>query len=171
MLLLLINDILEISRLDSGQMTFIMKKCSVTELVEKLYSTHRMLIPKQLEFLKEVPECSPMIYVDEGRLSQVLTNFVTNACKFTKTGYIKLGFEFLEKTNEVSIFVEDSGKGIAVEQQKMIFSRFYKQDEFAQGTGLGLAISQSIVEKLNGRIVLKSKPGEGSRFSVILSCV
>lgn len=170
-LLLLINDILELSRLDSGQMTFIMKKCSVTELVEKLYSTHRMLIPKQLEFLKEVPECSPMIYVDEGRLSQVLTNFVTNACKFTKTGYIKLGFEFLEKTNEVSIFVEDSGKGIAVEQQKMIFSRFYKQDEFAQGTGLGLAISQSIVEKLNGRIVLKSKPGEGSRFSVILSCV
>lgn len=104
-------------------------------------------------------------------MSQVVTNFQTNACKFTKTGYIKLGFEYLAESNEVAIFVEDSGKGISEEQQKRIFSRFYKQNEFSQGTGLGLAICSGIIENLGGRIKLRSKLGEGSRFTVILPCM
>lgn len=170
LLLLLINDILELSRLESGQMVFEMGECSVRELIDELYATHRMLIPKQLQFLKETAEESPVIWADKGRLTQVLTNFLTNACKFTENGYIKLGYDVLKESGEVAIFVEDTGKGISPEQQKMIFDRFYKQDEFAQGTGLGLAICQAIVEKLDGHIVLQSEPGKGSRFAVILSC-
>lgn len=170
LLLLLINDILELSRLESGQMVFEMGECSVRELIDELYATHRMLIPKQLQFLKETAEESPVIWADKGRLTQVITNFLTNACKFTENGYIKLGYDVLKESGEVAIFVEDTGKGISPEQQKMIFDRFYKQDEFAQGTGLGLAICQAIVEKLDGHIVLQSEPGKGSRFAVILSC-
>ena len=171
LLLVLINDVLEISRLDSGQMKFTMEECSINELADNLYLTHQLLIPKQLRFLKEVPESVSVVYTDKRRLSQVVTNFLTNACKFTKTGYIKLGFEYLAESNEVAIFVEDSGKGISKEQQKRIFSRFYKQNEFSQGTGLGLAICSGIIENLGGRIKLRSKLGEGSRFTVILPCM
>ena len=105
---------------------------------------------------------------DKKRLSQVITNFLTNACKFTNSGYIKLGFKHLRGTDEVAIFVEDSGIGLSEEQQEKVFSRFFKQDEFSQGAGLGLSICQGIVQNLGGRIELSSKLGKGSRFSVVL---
>ncbi|MCS3063019.1 HAMP domain-containing histidine kinase [Parabacteroides distasonis] len=93
---------------------------------------------------------------------------MTNACKFTNSGYIKLGFKHLRGTDEVAIFVEDSGIGLSEEQQEKVFSRFFKQDEFSQGAGLGLSICQGIVQNLGGRIELSSKLGKGSRFSVVL---
>ena len=171
LLLKLINDILELSRIESGQMSFDFEKCRVDELVDEVYQTHRVIIPSHLQFLKEKADTPPLQFkVDRGRLTQVLTNFLNNACKFTKEGYIKLGYRLEEETSEVHIYVEDTGKGIPPEEQKMIFSRFYKQDEFSQGTGLGLSISKVIIGKLGGRIELSSVLGKGSRFTVILPC-
>lgn len=170
LLLKLINDILEISRIESGYMSFEYASHSLRPLIEEVYNTHQMLIPKQLEFLLDTDTRPLEIFVDKNRLIQVLSNFISNACKFTKAGYIKLGYTYLPERRQVEIYVEDSGIGIPQNEQKMIFSRFYKQNEFAQGTGLGLSICRVIIEKLNGKIHLTSEPGKGSRFSVFLNC-
>ena len=172
LLLKLINDILELSRLDAGQMSFDFSVCSVDKLINDIYITHQMLVPSHLTFLKEVPTSSSLeVRVDIGRVTQVLTNFLNNACKFTSEGYIKLGYIYVEDRNEVHIYVEDSGKGIPEEAQKIIFSRFYKHDEFTQGTGLGLSICKVIIKKLGGQIKLQSEEGKGSRFTIVLPCV
>ena len=170
LLLKLINDILELSRIESGYMSFSFKRCKVRELIDDIYMTHQVLIAPHLEFLKEVDDTPLEINVDRERLIQVLTNFLNNACKFTETGYIKLGYSYLPDEGNVQIYVEDSGRGIPREEQRMIFSRFYKQNEFSQGAGLGLSICQVIIEKLGGKIELKSEVGKGSRFTVILPC-
>ncbi len=171
LLLKLINDILELSRIESGYMSFEYEKCLVSDLIDSIYTTHQMLIPEQLEFIKELDTAQVEVMVDRGRLTQVLTNFLNNASKFTKVGHIKLGYRYLSDEDKVAIYVEDTGRGIAQSEQKMIFSRFYKQDEFSQGAGLGLSICQVIVEKLQGRIELWSEPGKGSRFTVVLPLV
>ncbi|RHE87796.1 sensor histidine kinase [Bacteroides intestinalis] len=171
LLLKLINDILELSRIESGYMSFEYEKCLVSDLIDSIYTTHQMLIPEQLEFIKELDTAQVEVMVDKGRLTQVLTNFLNNASKFTKVGHIKLGYRYLSDEDKVAIYVEDTGRGIAQSEQKMIFSRFYKQDEFSQGAGLGLSICQVIVEKLQGRIELWSEPGKGSRFTVVLPLV
>ena len=171
LLLKLINDILELSRIESGYMSFEYEKCFVSELVDSIYMTHQMLIPEQLEFIKELDVVEVEVMADKGRLTQVITNFLNNASKFTKTGYIKLGYRYLSESDRVAIYVEDTGRGIELSEQKMIFSRFYKQDEFSQGAGLGLSICQVIVEKLRGKIELWSEPGKGSRFTVVLPVV
>lgn len=171
LLLKLINDILELSRIESGYMSFEYEKCFVSELVDSIYMTHQMLISEQLEFIKELDAVQVEVMVDKGRLTQVITNFLNNASKFTKTGYIKLGYRYLSESDRVAIYVEDTGRGIELSEQKMIFSRFYKQDEFSQGAGLGLSICQVIVEKLRGKIKLWSEPGKGSRFTVVLPVV
>ena len=132
--------------------------------------THKVLIPSYLEFIEERDDTPMEIEVDNDRLTQVLTNFLNNASKFTKEGYIKLGYCFVPEENQVRIYVEDSGIGIPKEEQHIIFSRFYKQNEFAQGTGLGLSICQVIVEKSHGSIELWSELGKGSRFTVVLPC-
>ena len=171
LLLKLINDILEISRIESGHMSFELQYYPVSTLIEEIYNTHSVIIPPRLTFLKETSDQPLQVYIDKSRITQVLTNFLNNACKFTPSGYIKLGYTYHPEEQEVHIFVEDSGKGIPKSEQKMIFSRFYKQDEFAQGTGLGLSICQVIIEKLNGRIELHSEPGKGSRFTIILKTI
>lgn len=113
--------------------------------------THQMLIPEQLEFIKELDAVQVEVMVDKGRLTQVITNFLNNASKFTKTGYIKLGYRYLSESDRVAIYVEGTGRGIELSEQKMIFSRFYKQDEFSQGAGLGLSICQVIVENCGAK--------------------
>lgn len=110
------------------------------------------------------------LHVDRFRFTQVITNLINNAVKFTTKGYIKMGYRYDKSTNEVHIFVEDTGKGMSEEAQKKVFERFYKADEFVQGTGLGLSICQTIAERLNGRITLFSEEGKGSCFTLILPC-
>ncbi len=170
LLLKLINDILELSRIESGYMSFTYQKCRVKDLIDDIYMTHQVLIAPRLEFLKETEDLPLEINVDRERLIQVLTNFLNNAGKFTESGYIKLGYDYLPDEGKVHIYVEDTGRGIPQEEQRMIFSRFYKQNEFSQGAGLGLSICQVIIEKLGGKIMLQSKVGEGSRFTVVLPC-
>lgn len=171
LLLKLINDILELSRISSGYLSFTIRKYRVADLLNNIYNSHQMLMPSHIEFIKEYEGIENIeIDTDKERLAQVVTNFLNNACKFTKQGYIKLSCRYDVGKEEVRIEVEDTGRGIEPDEQKMIFTRFYKHDEFSQGTGLGLAICQSIVEKLRGRIELWSQPGKGSRFTVILPC-
>ena len=170
LLLKLINDILELSRIESGYMSFSYTKCLVKELVNDVYMTHHVLITPRLEFIKEEEELSLEIEVDRDRLVQVLTNFLNNATKFTERGSIKIGYRYLPHEESVQIYVEDTGRGIPREEQQMIFSRFYKQNEFSQGAGLGLSICKVIVEKLRGRIILTSESGKGSCFTVVLPC-
>ncbi|MCI7580065.1 MAG: HAMP domain-containing histidine kinase [Prevotella sp.] len=99
----------------------------------------------------------------------MITNFITNAAKFTPKGGIIMGWEVNDDTNKVELYVEDTGIGLSEEDRKMVFSRFFKKDEFKQGTGLGLSICKLIVSRLGGSIKVKSQLGKGSRFSVFLS--
>ena len=168
LLLKLINDILEISRIESGYMSFTYDDYSIDSIINDVYQTHKLLIPAHLEFILEKGKKSIMVHVDKDRFVQVITNFLGNASKFTSTGSIKLGWKYMPQQKEVEIYVEDTGIGIPKAQQKMIFNRFYKQNEFVQGTGLGLSICKVIVEKLKGRLSLQSEEGAGSRFSVFL---
>lgn len=171
LLLNLINDILELSRIDSGAASFTWSDKDVRGLLNSFYQTFAVQVKPGLEFLCDFPDEDLTIHVDPMRLQQVVTNFLVNANKFTVSGHIKLGYRHLAEENKVSIFVEDTGKGISSDELEMIFSRFYKHDEFAQGTGLGLAICQGIAEKLNGRIEVASEVGKGSRFSIVLPLV
>lgn len=168
LLLNLINDILELSRIDSGSVPFNMQEVDVRTLLRSYYQTFSMQVKPELEFLQEFPNEDATVRVDPMRLQQLVTNLLTNANKFTSTGYIKLGYHYSKNEKSVCIFVEDSGKGIPKSNLEMIFSRFYKCDEFVQGTGLGLSICRSIVERLNGRIEVESEEGKGSRFTIVL---
>lgn len=170
LLLKLINDILEISRIESGYMSFEFARHPLRPLLEEVYQTHKLLISNQIRFILDMDEIPVQLYIDKNRLIQVMTNFISNARKFTREGHIKIGYHYLDDKKQVEIFVEDTGIGIPKIEQKMIFNRFYKQNEFVQGTGLGLSICRVIIEKLNGEITLQSEPGKGSRFSVILAC-
>lgn len=169
-LLNLINDILELSRIDSGLISFSRQDADLRTLLDSYFRTFAVQVKPGLEFIRDFPEEDVTVCVDPMRLQQVITNFLTNANKFTAAGYIKLGYRRVrnETENAVRVFVEDSGRGIPANELKMIFSRFYKRDEFVQGTGLGLAISGSIVERMDGRIEVESEEGKGSRFTVVL---
>lgn len=168
LLLRLINDILDLSRIESGKMEFNFKNVPVNTLLDDTYNATRLQMPKNLEYIEMKCDSNPSVYVDEGRFQQVLSNFITNARKFTSEGYVKLGCTLDTKTSEVEFFVEDTGIGLTPAEQKLVFDRFYKADSYQQGTGLGLSISKVIVEKLNGRLGLKSEKGKGSRFSVFI---
>ena len=168
LLLKLVNDILELSRLESGNMSFNFEDCSVRHFAATVYQTHQVLILPPLEFQKDFSDEDVTIHIDRLRLSQVITNFLGNARKFTSQGHIKLGYFCDKEQKEVHIYVEDTGAGIPKEELQMIFERFYKHNEFAQGVGLGLAISKVIVEKMDGRIEVESEVNKGSRFSVVL---
>ena len=167
-LLKLVGDILELSSMETGNTYFNIEKQSIHELMNSIYKTHQPLIKETLEFIKEFPQDDAYILIDKIRMTQVINNFLNNANKFTETGYIKMGYQIDRIHKKVMLYVEDTGKGIAKEEQRMIFARFYKHDEFAQGAGLGLSLSQLFVEKMNGDIELDSQINKGSRFTVIL---
>ena len=171
LLLKLVGDVLELSRIESGNLSFIFQRESVRQLLDDVYQTHSLLIQPPLQFLKDFPPEDVQVNVDPMRLTQVLTNFLNNANKFTKEGSIQLGYCCPSGMSEVHLYVEDTGIGIPHSEQKMIFERFYKRSEFSQGVGLGLSICVLIVEKMGGRIELRSEEGRGSRFTVVLHCI
>lgn len=171
LLLKLVGDVLELSRIESGNLSFIFQRESVRQLLDDVYQTHSLLIQPPLQFLKDFPPEDVQVNVDPMRLTQVLTNFLNNANKFTKEVSIQLGYCCPSGMSEVHLYVEDTGIGIPHSEQKMIFERFYKRSEFSQGVGLGLSICVLIVEKMGGRIELRSEEGRGSRFTVVLPCI
>ena len=168
LLLKLINDVLDLSRMESGQITLSAKPCSVDKLMEYVYQSYSVQAPIHLNYTLEKGPSGLTIMGDEGRIEQVLMNFLTNAAKCTSKGYIHLGWKHHQEEGEVELYVEDSGCGLTPEQQLMIFDRFYKVDEFRQGTGLGLSICKVIAQKMKGRITVQSKVDVGSRFSLRL---
>ena len=171
LLLKLVGDVLELSRIESGNLSFTFQRESVCRLLDDVYQTHSLLIRPPLQFLKDFPPEDVQVNVDPMRLTQVLTNFLNNANKFTKEGSIRLGYCCPSGMSEVHLYVEDTGIGIPHSEQKIIFERFYKRSEFSQGVGLGLSICVLIVEKMGGRIELQSEEGRGSRFTVVLPCI
>lgn len=171
LLLKLVGDVLELSRIESGNLSFTFQRESVCRLLDDVYQTHSLLIRPPLQFLKDFPPEDVQVNVDPMRQTQVLTNFLNNANKFTKEGSIRLGYCCPSGMSEVHLYVEDTGIGIPHSEQKMIFERFYKRSEFSQGVGLGLSICVLIVEKMGGRIELRSEEGRGSRFTVVLPCI
>lgn len=168
LLLKLINDVLELSRIDSRSVVFDLCDVDVRRLLETSYRTFSVQVKPRLTFVRDFPKDDAVLRTDAMRLQQVVANFLTNANKFTDRGTITLGYRRCDDDRTVRIFVKDTGKGIPPEELGMIFTRFYKRDEFAQGTGLGLAISHSIVERMNGRIAVESQVGVGSCFTIVL---
>ena len=150
LLLKLVGDVLELSRIESGNLSFTFQRESVCRLLDDVYQTHSLLIRPPLQFLKDFPPEDVQVNVDPMRLTQVLTNFLNNANKFTKGGSIRLGYCCPSGMSEVHLYVEDTGIGIPHSEQKMIFERFYKRSEFSQGVGLGLSICVLNVEKMGG---------------------
>ena len=168
LLLKLINDILDLSRIESGCMSFSYEELDLSELIEDVFNTHRMMMPEGVELRIQLPEHPAIIRIDRLRLTQVCTNFINNARKFTSEGHITIGYKLSPDHDFVLIHVADTGKGIPEEKKAMIFERFQKLDEFAQGTGLGLSICQSIIQAFKGHISLESTVGKGSTFTIAL---
>ena len=169
LLLRLINDILDLSKIESGIIDRKRERFNLTQLCNELYVMMRSKIPNaDVELVQDnpCPEC--WIFLDSNRLKQVWMNFLTNAVKYTRSGYIRMGYS-VEKDG-IRFYVEDTGTGIPKELPDRVFGRFQKLYEFVQGTGLGLAISRAIVEAAGGEIGFTSEQGIGSTFWAWVPC-
>lgn len=165
LLLQLINDILDLSKIEAGTLEFYEANMEVNTCISEIVESARLRLPNEqvaLLFEEKLPGC--VVYTDRKRFAQVLINFVNNAIKFTEKGYIKIGYRMIPEKSSLYFYVKDTGCGIEPEQQKLIFGRFVKLNLFAQGTGLGLSICEMIVQKMKGEIGVISEPGEGSEF-------
>ena len=164
LLLHLINDILDISRMESGKIKFVWEECDVVELCQTALSTAEYGRKTSALFLFETPVASLVIKTDAQRLKQVLINLLSNAAKFTPSGSIKLAIAIDKQHQQLELSVSDTGCGIPPDKSEKVFERFEKLNEYSQGTGLGLAISRLIVENLGGKIWVDKDYTEGARF-------
>lgn len=166
LLLALINDILDLSRIESGSMDFRFNEHNLPLLMKNVYDSQRLNMPAGVELVLQLPAGSKKYVVtDTIRLQQVINNLINNAAKFTTEGAITFGY-LEDEPGYTTIFVEDTGKGISKEGLEHIFERFYKVDSFTQGAGLGLSICQTIIERLRGTISVASEENKGTRFTV-----
>ena len=164
LLLKLISDILDLSKIEAGTFDFVNGEVDLNQLCSEILSSLRVKVKDdrvKLLFGEHLPRCR--VFCDKSRLTQVISNFINNALKFTVKGSITLGYCQVGP-DELKIYVRDTGSGIPKEKQPLVFDRFVKLNSFVQGTGLGLSICRSIVEQMGGRIGLESKEGEGSCF-------
>lgn len=168
LLLQLVNDILDLSKIEAGQMDFIYSEFNVSTLFRSLYQTFQSRVKDGVTLYCEIPEQDCIIYSEKNRLTQVITNFLTNACKFTFQGSIRMGYK--ESEDGLYFYVKDTGKGIERKNLPHVFERFAKFDSFIQGTGLGLSICQTILENLHGKIGVESEEGKGSTFWFTIPC-
>ena len=164
LLLHLINDILDISRMESGKIKFVWEECDVVELCQTALSTAEYGRKTSALFLFETPVTSLVIKTDAQRLKQVLINLLSNAAKFTPSGSIKLAIAIDKQHQQLELSVSDTGCGIPSDKSDRVFERFEKLNEYSQGTGLGLAISRLIIENLGGKIWVDKDYTEGARF-------
>ncbi len=170
LLLRLINDILDLSKIESGIIEIRRTEFDLVTFFEELSSSlqQKMNNPK-IQFISEKPPYTRcIVYLDRNRLSQIFTNFTTNAIKYTPKGEIKIGYTY--EKNGIRIYVKDTGIGIPIDKQNRIFQRFEKLDNFAQGTGLGLSICKAIIDASKGKIGFISEEGSGSTFWAWIPC-
>ena len=170
MLQRLINDIIDASSLTDGVISIKPEQVDFARLFDDICFTLQQRIEKpEVQFWKDNPYKSFVTTIDPGRIQQVLTNFLTNAVKFTKEGHIRLGYRY--QNDGLYLFCEDTGAGIPKDKQQIVFNRFVKLDEFVQGTGMGLAICKSIAESCGGKIGVDSDgAGKGSTFWLWIPC-
>ena len=163
LLLQLINDILEISKIETNTVKYTYSTVDVNGMLLSLETNFRRKSTNpniDISFLPSLEEC--VIETDSTRLLQVITNLLNNAIKFTDEGYVHFGYK--QEENSLYFFVSDTGRGIPEEQQSEVFKRFVKLDTFIPGTGLGLSICQNIVQKLNGEIGVYTNKAGGCTF-------
>ena len=167
MLLRLINDILVLSNMDANAMQLMPERVDFSREFDDICQSLQQRVQEPgVEFQKDNPMDSLVIDIDNRRIQQVITNFVTNAVKYTHQGHIRVGYRQEEHDGQRRLYVycEDTGSGIPKDQQKAIFERFVKLNDFVQGTGLGLSICKAIIEKCGGEIGVESEVGQGSTF-------
>ncbi len=167
----LVNDVLDVTRIEAGQMDWSIDTIELSELLEQCARTFAPLLEQSnVQFLKDIPHDMPVIRADRDRLQQVVQNLLNNAMKFTTHGTIALRARVLQ--NEVCIAVADTGVGIAAEDQERVFEKFQQVGDTLtgkpKGTGLGLTICRDIIAHHGGRLTLSSQPGRGSTFSIWL---
>ena len=164
LLLQLINDILDLSKIEAGTFDFYPSSIDVNQTMEEIEQSMQLRLKNSdvtLAFTERLPGC--LFYIDKNRLIQLLANFVNNAIKFTQTGTICMGYRMTD-TDTIYFYVSDTGCGMSNEQCEHVFERFVKYNPFIQGTGLGLSICRTIVERLGGKIGVDSEEGKGSTF-------
>ena len=167
LLLALINDVLDLSRIESGSMEFSFHQYNLSYIMQEVADTHRVNLPEGVSLRMEVPKGEgTLITTDMNRLKQVLNNLIVNAKKFTEAGIITLGYTTDDKEENVVVYVQDTGIGMSPEVQHRIFERFYKGNSFKQGAGLGLSICQTIAEALGTTIEVHSEEGKGTRMQM-----
>ena len=163
LLLQLISDILDLSKIEAGTFNFVYTNVDVNETCAEIIKSMSMKVSKGVELIFEEPFPECYIYMDKNRFTQVISNFINNALKFTQQGSITLGYEQVSH-QKIKFYVRDTGMGIPEEKQKSVFERFVKLNTFVQGTGLGLSICKSIVSQMGGEIGVDSTEGVGSCF-------
>ena len=163
LLLQLISDILDLSKIEAGTFNFVYTNVDVNETCAEIIKSMSMKVGKGIELIFEEPFPECYIYTDKNRFTQVISNFINNALKFTQQGSITLGYEQVSH-QKIKFYVRDTGMGIPEEKQKSVFERFVKLNTFVQGTGLGLSICKSIVSQMGGEIGVDSTEGVGSCF-------
>ena len=165
-LLQLINEILDLSKIESGTIEFSFGPASLHNLCREVYDAHIFRTPQGVSLVYESSDESLMIETDKNRVFQVISNLIGNAVKFTKEGSISYGYKLVD--NQIVFHVTDTGTGIEPEKVGRVFERFAKLNNHAQGTGLGLSICKSIVERLGGKISVSSEFGKGTTFTFTL---
>ena len=169
LLLRLINDILNLSKIEAGFMDRKIEKFDFASYFNDLCASARQRMTRpEVELVCENPYQHCLVQLDKNRLGQVILNYATNAIKYTPEGFIKMGYEFVD--GGLRFYVADSGIGISEEKQQRVYQRFEKLDEFAQGTGLGLSICKAITEAAGGKVGFETKEGEGSTFWSWIPC-
>ena len=168
LLLQIINDILDISKIDAGKMIFNYTDFDITEVIVDLKQVYESHLSPEVKLICDLPHKKYVINSEKNRLTQVITNLLNNAVKFTSEGSITIGYEVIPRG--LAFYVTDTGKGIDPENLKRVFERFSKFDSFVPGTGLGLSICQMIVTKLGGKISVESELGIGTTFRFTIAC-
>lgn len=163
LLLRLITDILDFSKIESGVLDYSLSDTSLKDIFHEQFQVHAMKMPEKVSLICDFDALLDIfVHTDPKRVTQVLSNLISNAVKFTEVGSIRFSYRIVEKY--VLVEVIDTGIGISPQHQQAIFDRFVKVNSFKQGTGLGLTICKTIIEALNGTIGVDSRPGEGARF-------
>lgn len=165
MLQQLIADILDLSKIEAGTLEFVFSDVDINQMMFELEQLFRMRVTdmrSEVQIIRETPEKEYIMHTDRNRLVQVISNFMTNALKFTSAGSVTLGVRPYEEG--LYFYVKDTGSGIPREKLPHVFERFVKLEQEKKGTGLGLSICQTIVHKLGGEIGVESEPGKGAKF-------
>ena len=161
----LIEDVLDISKIESNTMALTYAEHDLPVLMKEIYNVIRLRMPEEVEL--ELNECPPQLFcTDRNRLTQILTNLLTNAIKHTEKGFIRFGYQVT--ATDIIFSVEDSGEGIPEDKLEKIFSRFVQLNDWSKGVGLGLAICKGLITQMGGTISVSSVFGEGSTFTVVL---